>query len=110
MIDNVWLPAAIRFGIPVSEFWYLNPKYMKMYQDDYINRKKEEIQLLDISAYYNGIYVQNAIASCFDKKMKYPKKPFSLKDEKKKEIEMSDEEYYNAMRGLIGGMNKKIKE
>lgn len=110
MIDNVWLPAAIRFGIPVSEFWNLNPKYMMMHQDNYIREKEEELKMIDVSAYYNGMYIQSAIACNFSKKVKYPKKPLSFKNEEKKRIEqMSDEEYYNTMRGLIGGMNKKIK-
>lgn len=39
--------------------------------------------MLDISAYYHGMYVQQAIASCFSKKAKYPKKPLSLVEKSK---------------------------
>lgn len=87
----MWLPAALRFGIPIEVFWSLNPKYMYMYQDAYIKEKEEQIKLIDVSAYYNGIYVQQAIASCFDKKLKYPKKPLSLIEKKK---ELSGEEKF----------------
>lgn len=51
---------------------------MYAYQDAYIEQKKQEIKMLDVSAYYNGMYVQQAIASCFSSKVRYPKKPLSL--------------------------------
>lgn len=64
-------------------FWELNPKYMYMYQDNYIKEKKEQLQMLDVAAYYQGLYVHRAIASCFNKRVKYPEKPYSLvKNEK----------------------------
>lgn len=78
-------------GIPVEEFWKLNPKYMYMYQDNYIKEKETQIKLLDASAYYNGMYVQRAIASCFNKKVKYPEKPYSLVE---KEKPLSGEEQF----------------
>lgn len=56
---------------------------MYMYQENYIREKEEQIKLMDISAYYNGLYVQQAIASCFSKKTKYPKKPISLIENEK---------------------------
>lgn len=59
-------------------FWELNPKYMYMYQDNYIKEKKEQLQMLDVAAYYQGLYVHRAIASCFNKRVKYPEKPYSL--------------------------------
>ncbi len=64
-------------------FWGLNPRYMDIYQKEYIKEKEEQIKLLDVSAYYNGIYVQQAIASCFDKKVRYPKQPLSLMQKEK---------------------------
>lgn len=56
---------------------------MFAYQDAYIEQKKQEIQLIDVSAYYNGLYVQQAISSCFNKKSKYPEKPLSLTEKQK---------------------------
>lgn len=92
MIDDVWLPAALKFGITIEVFWTLNPKYMYMYQEEYIREKKEQMKMLDISAYYQGIYVQQAIASCFSKRAKYPEKPLLLqKQMKEKEIEQEKE-------------------
>ena len=72
-------------------FWNLNPKYMYMYQAEYIRDKEDQIKLLDISAYYNGLYVQQAVASCLSKKNKYPSKPISLV---KKEQPLSEEEKF----------------
>lgn len=83
MINEIWLPAALRFGIPIEVFWNLNPKYMYMYQDEYIREKEEQIKLLDVAAYYQGLYVQQAIASCFSKRARYPKKPLSLTEQEK---------------------------
>ena len=91
MIDEVWLPSAIRFGIPVDVFWTLNPKYMYVYQEDYMRRKKEEMQLLDVSAYYQGIYTMRAVSACLSKKASYPKQPLSLQ---KSEKPLSQEERF----------------
>ena len=103
------MPAAIRFGIPADVFWDLNPKYMYIYQDAYIKEKEEHIKMLDVAAYYQGLYVQQAVASCFSKKVKYPKKPLSLKKDEKKRLEdMSEKEYYKAMRNAIRRMNKQF--
>ena len=70
-------------GIPIDVFWELNPKYMYMYQDTYIKEKEEQIKLMDVAAYYQGLYVHQAIASCFNKNAKYPKKPYSLVEKEK---------------------------
>lgn len=56
---------------------------MYKYQEEYIREKKEQVQMLDVSAYYNGLYMQQAIASCFSKKAKYPKQPLSMAPKKK---------------------------
>lgn len=77
------MPAAIRYGIDVRTFWTLNPRIMYAYQDAYIEQKKQEMKMIDISAYYQGMYVQQAITSCFSKKAKYPKKPLSLIEKSK---------------------------
>ena len=67
----------------MQTFPNLNPRIMFAYQDAYIEQKKQEMKLLDVSAYYNGLYVQQAIASCFSKKAKYPKKPLYLVEKSK---------------------------
>lgn len=51
---------------------------MYMYQDNFIKEKEEQLKMLDVAAFYQGLYVKQAIASCFDKRAKYPQKPLSL--------------------------------
>lgn len=51
---------------------------MYAYQDAYLEQKEQELKLLDVSAFYNGLYVHRAIASCFSKNTKYPEKPLLL--------------------------------
>ena len=73
----------MRYGIDMRTFWMLNPRIMYAYQDSYIEQKKLEIKMLDVAAFYNGLYVQQAVASCFSKKAKYPKQPLSLVEKAK---------------------------
>lgn len=106
MIDDVWLPAALRYGISMDVFWNLNPKYMYMYQKEYIREKEEQIKLMDISAYYNGMYVQQAIAACFSKNAKYPKKPLLfekefIKSEQFEEQELTEEQKIDYQKQLL---------
>lgn len=56
---------------------------MYAYQDAYIEQKKQEIKMLDIAAFYNGVYVQKAVAACFSKKAHFPKQPLSLTESAK---------------------------
>ena len=48
--------SAIRYGIPINDFWELNPRIMSMYQDDYIEKKLEHYKELDKMAYLMGSY------------------------------------------------------
>ena len=77
------MPAAIWFGMTEDVYSELNPECMYIYQDAYIKEKEEQVKMLDVAAYYQGLYVQQAVASCFSKRAKYPKKPLSLEPKKK---------------------------
>lgn len=77
---------------------------MYAYQDAYIEQKKQEMQMLDVAAFYNGLYMQQAIASCFNKRAKYPKKPLSLVE---KEKPLSPEEKFKLW---ISEFNRKFDE
>lgn len=94
----------MRYGIPLDVFWKLNPKYMYMYQDEYIREKEEHVKMLDISAYFNGLYVRQAISSCISKRAKYPEKPFSIV---KKEKPLSEEEKFKLW---VAEFNKRFEE
>ena len=79
----MWLPAAIRYGIPYETFWKLNPRIMSIYQDAYNKRLQEKYEDLDYAAWLNGMYVMNAIGSAFNKNSKYPEAPISKSKEQK---------------------------
>lgn len=69
-----------------------------------MQKKEEQVQLLDVAAYYQGLYVQMAIASCFSKRGKYPKRPLSMEP---KEEPMSGEEKF---RLWVMEFNKRFEE
>lgn len=69
-----------------------------------MQEKEEQVQLLDVAAYYQGLYVQMAIASCFSKRGKYPKRPLSMEP---KEEPMSGEEKF---RLWVMEFNKRFEE
>ena len=77
---------------------------MYAYQDAYIEQKKQEMKLIDVSAYYNGLYIQQAISSCFNKRAKYPKKPLSLVEKSKP---LSGEEQFKL---CVAEYNRRFEE
>lgn len=78
---------------------------MYAYQDAYVEQKKQEMKMLDVAAYYNGLYVQQAIASCFNKRAKYPKKPLCFME--KEQESLSDTEKFKLW---IAEFNRKFDE
>lgn len=88
---SVWLPAAIRYDIPYETFWKLNPRIMSMYQDSYIAKVKEQMQMLNYAAWLQGQYNMASIGAVMSKHGKYPKKPFEFE---KKETDLSGEEKF----------------
>lgn len=80
-IYEVWLPAALRFGISYDSFWHMNPKIIMLYQEEYIRREKKEAEMIDYAAWLSGAYIVNAIqAALFPKKAKYARHAFSLEE------------------------------
>lgn len=77
---------------------------MYAYQDAYMEQKKQEMQMLDAAAYYQGLYVHRAVAACFNKHTKYPKKPYSLVEKKKT---LSPEEKFKLW---IAEFNKRFED
>ena len=64
----------------------LNPRIMNAYQEAFTEKKKQEAQIIDLSAYYNGIYCLRAIGAAFSKSSKYPSHPYnSLMDKEEQE-------------------------
>lgn len=78
---SVWLPSAIRFGIPYDVFWGLNPKIMNIYQEAYRKDLEERQQVIDYEAWLHGQYQMMSIGAVMSKKCKYPKRPITMQEQ-----------------------------
>ena len=62
------------YGMTWEEFWYESlerlPAYWQMHQFN-IERRNQELWM-------QGLYIQEAVASCLSKKAKYPEKPHRI--------------------------------
>ena len=58
----------------------INPKIMNVYQEAYIGRMEEQIDLNNRLAWLQGQYNMLSIGASMSKKCKYPKEPFNLKE------------------------------
>lgn len=76
------LPKALEFGMTDAQFWYEEPYLLVAYAKAYGEHQKrmlEEWQMkTNISAWINGIYIQNAVASALSKDCHYPQKPLEM--------------------------------
>lgn len=61
-------------------FWKLNPKYMEIYQKEYLDSVKSKYEFADFQAWKFGDYMISSIQKALEpKKAKYPDKPYSMK-------------------------------
>ena len=76
---------------------------MYAYQDAYLEQKERELKLMDATAFYNGLYVQRAIASCFSKNEKYPEKPMLIEKKlfNEEEPELTEEQKLEYQKQLL---------
>ena len=72
--------------MPLQEFWYENPDLLWIYRTSFISKREEEIEYqhecINYQAWLTGVYIQQAVGSLLDKKVKYPDKPYSLNNKK----------------------------
>ena len=91
-------------NVPYEVFWHLNPRKLKPFEKAYELKLEAKQNAMNLEAWLNGLYNQNAIASVLSKSAKYPQKPFNLFNAKKKTVKeegMDFERYvqqFNAMR------------
>ena len=108
-MNEVYLPAAIRFGIPYETFWSLNPKKLLIYKKVYEEKQEEMYDLIDFLTWRNGMYQISAIQSALvPDKAQYPDKPLGSKSEE----ELSDPSDIAAKRfaEFAEVFNKKFRE
>lgn len=48
---------------------------MDIYQEAYLQKKREEFEQIETMAWLNGRYVMSAVGACFSKNAKYPELP-----------------------------------
>ena len=70
---------------------------MKPFLDIYEQNQREERDRMNFHAYMTGIYVRDAIGTCFSKNGKYPDKPYDLRSQEEKASAISPEEYARRM-------------
>lgn len=88
---TVWLPAAIRYGIPYDTFWKLNPRIMDIYQDNYRKSLEEKQKLIDYEAWLHGQYQVASIGAALSKKCKYPQRPITMTQDEQEWLSEEDQ-------------------
>jgi hypothetical protein len=80
LIYKWWLPQclALKEPIPYELFWKLNPKKLEPFFEADKIRYKQEQEMLNLTAWLNGLYVTHAIGACFSKNSKYPPQPIDM--------------------------------
>lgn len=81
---------AIECGMTKKEFLHSTPHDVNVFIDAYNKKQENEIRLLELSAWKNGLYVLEAIATAFDEKHTYPENPL-LKEQRQNEIEKGEQ-------------------
>lgn len=65
-------------GVPYEIFWHLNPTKLKPFEKAYELKIEARQNSMNLEAWLNGLYNQNAIASIMGKNTKYPTKPIEI--------------------------------
>ena len=102
----MYFKRALQYGLSWNDFLKTNPKILFYYQTEYIRQQKEKAIKDNENAWLQGLYVANAIGSCFGKNKKYPKQPLDLGIEPKTDT-MTDADKFSAW---ASAFNKKFKK
>ena len=116
-------PHYLAMGMTWDEYWHGDPWAVRAYREAYKAKRESE----SFIAWLHGMYVRDAIASCFtDKKnpYKYPEKPYELfetehkpdsdgerpkpKTAEEREVEKSDMGFNAYMTAWMSHINKKF--
>ena len=85
--------------MPLQEFWNEDPDLLWIYRTSYMNRQKNEAEIINYQAWLQGLYNHQAIASALSKGVKYLEKPLDLegKTKEKQQIELTNKIKQRAM-------------
>ena len=86
-MEDTILPTALYIGVPYELFWTLNPHKLEPYYKAEKMRIEAKNNRENVTSWLIGISVRDAIASCFSKSHRYPKKPIDLNEKPKSDAE-----------------------
>ena len=87
------------YGMTWQEFWYESLSRLEMYWQ----KNQFEIERRNQELWMQGIYIREAVASCMDKKAKYPEKPYRI-------TEMTDAEKDAENNRRVEDMRERLNE
>ena len=74
----MWVPVAVRYGVPFDEFYRLNPARLERYIPYFIEQEAQSVSNNHLGGWIYGQYVAASVGSCLSKKVKYPKEPYYM--------------------------------
>ncbi len=89
-VINVFFKMAVKYDIAISDFWELTPKTLAICVQAKSDKLKEDMEHKDILNWQLGQYIQIAVASCLDRKAKYPQKPIFMSKVEEKPLSMRE--------------------
>ena len=100
------------------DFFHSTPNDIEIFLNAWEERTKGEVEAnferMKYSSWLTGLYVQNAIASCFSKKCKYPRRPYGDNEVEDVEIvtkeEMTQSEVIDATETFFDRLLKLQKQ
>lgn len=78
MFRLIWIPTAVKFGVPETEFWKMNPKTFSRRLPYFEELQKHCRQELYNSAWLYGQYMHVAVVASLSKNVDYPDEPPEL--------------------------------
>lgn len=59
----------------------MTPKILNIYRKEHEKQMQEKVNMIDYTAWKNGLYVMKAVAVCVNDKNKYPDRPYGFEIE-----------------------------
>ncbi len=87
----MWLPNALRYGVPYELFFKLNPKKLEPFRRAKEIDAKEKVKYLDMLAWLIGTYTMDAMGAWWGKNhVDFPNEPRGMEKKHGGKDEMTD--------------------
>lgn len=100
MFEKEWLPYALSIGISYNDFWHMNPRRIKAFEEAH----KLKAKMQDEQMWLMGIYIQSAVSVAVEHNLagrkatsKYIEKPFLQNEIFTKNKELTEYEKQKAV-------------